>query len=76
MSHYQKLAVIVNRLIAVGVTLSALVVMALAVLFTVFCPFHGHIETTGLLFLFLYAILGSVLFALSKPLASLIAIGL
>jgi hypothetical protein len=76
MSHYQKLAVIVIRLIAVGVTLPALVGMALAVLVTVFSPLHGHIETTGLLFLFLYAILGSVLFALSKPLASLIAIGL
>lgn len=76
MSHYQKLAVIVIRLIAVGVTLSALVGMALAVLVTVFSPFHGHIETTGLLFLVLYAILGVVLFTLSKPLASLIAIGL
>ena len=76
MSHYQKLAVIIIRMIAVGVTLSALVGMALAVLVAVFAPFHGLVEMTGLLFLVVYVILGLVLFALSKPLASLIARGL
>ena len=74
MSHYQKLAVIIIRMIAVGVTLYALVAMAFIVLAAVLL--HGVFETVGLLFLVIGIILGIVLFALSKPLASLIARGL
>lgn len=74
MSDYQKLAVIIIRMIAVGVTLSALVAMAFIVLAAVLL--HGVFETVGLLFLVIGIILGIVLFALSKPLASLIARGL
>jgi hypothetical protein len=74
MSHYQKLAVIIIRMIAVGVTLSALVGMAFGVLAVVLL--HGFFATEGLIVLVIGAILGIVLFALSKPLAALIARGL
>ena len=74
MSHYQKLAVLIIRMIGIGVALYALVAIAFVVVAVVL--FHGQLETTGLLFLVGYIILGIVLFVLSKPLASLIARGL
>ncbi len=74
MSHYQKLAVIIIRMIAVGVTLYALLLMVFGVFAVVL--FHGVFPSEGLIVLLLGNILGIVLFALSKPLASIIAIGL
>lgn len=76
MSHYQKLAVIIIRMIAVCVTLYGLIGMASAVPFVILLLRSPMLGLIGLLSPVTYFILGIVLFALSKPLAALIARGL
>jgi len=49
MSHYQKLAVIIIRMIAVGVTLYALLLMVFGVFAVVL--FHGVFPSEGLIVL-------------------------
>lgn len=70
MSHYEKIAIVVIRVIGCCVTIYALIAMAYSLV--------GYIITREPYNVYFYAsityvIVGVVLFALSKPLAALIA---
>jgi hypothetical protein len=70
MNHYQKLALVAIRVIGSCLTIYALVAMVYAFVNALIMS-----QSFGVYFLasFAYAIVGLVLFALSKPLAALIA---
>jgi predicted MFS family arabinose efflux permease len=71
MSHYEKLAIIVIRVIGCCTTVYALIGMVYNMIR--FLPMHDEARISALYSSLTYAIVGVVLFALSKPLAALIA---
>lgn len=71
MSHYEKLAVVIIRVIGCCVSVYAIIGMLYSVLIFRFA--HTEYAVVGIYSSFTYAIVGAVLFALSKPLASFIA---
>jgi hypothetical protein len=70
MNHYEKLAAVIIRAIGCCVSVYALIGMIYNAVRFLF--FHDETGVVGIYAAFTYAIVGVVLFALSKPLAALI----
>jgi hypothetical protein len=74
MSHYQKIAVVIIR--AVGCCVAVYSLIGILYNLSSLLVYHRDTVIAGVVSSFTYLIVGVALFALSKPLASLIARGL
>lgn len=71
MSHYEKLAVVIIRVIGCCVSIYAMIGMVYNALAFRFA--HAEYAIVGIYSSFTYALVGVALFALSRPLAAFIA---